>query len=148
MFSFLRDVICEEFFCVANSLQLVFCEGVPRNFSLANYVWTKRHHLLQRQNDVILSVETNLNPKFPNRFHYLKTGFEDYLVWEWTTMARITRWTISNFAGSSICTISTSSIWMTSEIDFEVMKSIWGLRFKFVSTDKTTLFCLYNKRRC
>jgi len=36
------------------------------------FVRTKQRRLLQRRNDVVLSFETNINPNFPNWFHYLK----------------------------------------------------------------------------
>jgi len=55
MFSILRDVICEEVFCVANALQLVFCEGVSRNSSLANGVFSC---------SVSIHSIHNFNPKY------------------------------------------------------------------------------------
>jgi len=35
-------------------------------------VRTKQRRLLKTQNDVVLSLETNINHKSPNRFHYLR----------------------------------------------------------------------------
>jgi len=40
MFFFLWGAIWEEVLCVANFLQLTFCKEFPRNFSLANCVFS------------------------------------------------------------------------------------------------------------